>query len=133
MKISSSSKILRACAAFALVFGLLTIVSGAKGLFGGPQQQAALGAYVSFVLWFNFLAGFAYVVAAIGLWRGDFWSATLSLVIAATTALVFIAFGIHIATGGAYELRTVAAMTLRLLVWMTIAWLARPERPADFV
>lgn len=130
MKISSPSKILRACAAFALVFGLLTIVSGTKGLFGGPQQQAALGAYVNFVLWFNFLAGFAYVVAAIGLWRGDSWSAPLSLTIAATTGLVFIAFGIHVATGGAYELRTVAAMTLRLFVWMCLAWLARSERSA---
>jgi hypothetical protein len=34
-------------------------------------------------------------------------------VIVATTALVFTALGIHIATGGAFEVRTVAAMTLR--------------------
>jgi hypothetical protein len=57
---ASRLKILRLCATFALVFGLLTIVSGSQGLFGGHQQKAALGNYVGFVLWFNFLAGFAF-------------------------------------------------------------------------
>lgn len=125
---ASRLKILRLCAAFALVFGLLTIVSGAQGIFGGHQQKAALGNYVGFVLWFNFLAGFAYVVAAIGLWRGTLWAGRFSLGIAAATALVFMAFGIHVTFGGAYELRTVAAMTLRLFVWLGIGWLARPQR-----
>ncbi len=115
---------LRACAAFALVFGAMTIVSGAQGLFGSQAQRAALGAYVGFVLWFNFLAGFAYVVAASGLWRDTAWAARLSVGIAAVTTLVFMAFGLHVALGGAYEIRTVAAMTLRVLVWVGIAWLA---------
>lgn len=134
MSPSSPSRSLRGCAAVALVFGLLTIVSGARGLFGEPEQQAALGAYVSFVLWFNFLAGFAYVVAAAGLWRGDAWAARLSVSIAAATALVFAAFGVHALLGGAYELRTVAAMSLRLVVWLGVAWWAhsatRGARPA---
>ncbi len=40
-------------AIIAITFGLLTIVSGARALFGG----ADMGAVVPFVLWFNFLAG----------------------------------------------------------------------------
>ncbi len=52
----------------AVAFGLLTIKEGGTILFGGEAARAAAGNYVPFVLWFNFLAGFAYVVAGIGLW-----------------------------------------------------------------
>lgn len=41
--------------------------------------------------------------------------------VAAVTALAFAALGIHIATGGAYEVRTLAAMTLRTLLWARVA------------
>ena len=51
----------------ALVFGALTVTSGGKVLFGSEATRAAAGAYVPFVLWFNFLAGFAYVAAGVGL------------------------------------------------------------------
>ena len=44
--------------------------------------------------------------------------------IAAATALTFAALGVHIAQGGAFELRTVAAMALRTTVWAVLAWLA---------
>ena len=77
-----------------------------------------------FVVWFNFLAGFTYVTAGVGLWLGRRWSAWLAIVIAATTALVFTALGIHIATGGAFEVRTVAAMTLRTVLWAAVAMFA---------
>jgi hypothetical protein len=76
---------------------------------------------VPFVLWFNFLAGFAYVGAAVGLARGRRWAALLSLAIAAATALAFLALGAHVLGGGAFEQRTVAAMTLRTGVWAAIA------------
>jgi hypothetical protein len=33
---------------------------------------------------------------------------------------VFAAFGIHILLGGAFEVRTAAAMTLRTIVWVVI-------------
>ena len=37
------------------------------------------------------------------------------------TVLVFAAFGVHVWSGGAYELRTVGAMSLRSIVWISIA------------
>ena len=52
----------------AVGFGLLTIKEGGTILFGGDAARASAGNYVPFVLWFNFLAGFAYVVAGAGLW-----------------------------------------------------------------
>lgn len=124
MSTAPPDRILRAAAIVAALFGLATIASGGNALFGGAAARAAAGAYVPFVLWFNFLAGFAYVAAAAGLWPGRRWAALLALAIAGATLLVFAAFGVHVLNGGAYEVRTVGAMTLRTVLWMTIGWLA---------
>jgi hypothetical protein len=124
MKPSKPDLLLRAMAVLAIAFGVLTIFSGGRTLFGPEAVRQSAGAYVPFVLWFNFAAGFAYVVAGAGLWLQRLWAARLAAAIAAATLLVFAAFGVHVLTGGAYEMRTVAAMTLRSLVWLGIAWLA---------
>jgi len=108
----------------AIGFGLLTIKEGGTILFGDEAARIAAGNYVPFVLWFNFLAGFAYVIAGTGLWLQQRWAVWLAIAIATATALTFAAFGIHVAFGGAYELRTVIAMSLRTLVWVTIAAVA---------
>lgn len=111
-------------AMIAIVFGLLTVVSGGRALFGGAEAQAAVGNAVPFVLWFNFLAGFAYVIAGVGLYLWQRWAAVLSVVIALSTIAIFALFGWHVMSGGAYEMRTVAAMSLRTIVWVTIATVA---------
>jgi hypothetical protein len=108
---------LTVAAIVAVVFGLLTIVSGGRALFGG----ADMGAVVPFVLWFNFLAGFAYVLAGLGLWYRTNWATGLSLVIALATAAVFAGFLWQVWTGTAYEARTMGAMGLRLAVWTMIS------------
>lgn len=113
---------LRLAAIVAVLFGLATIVSGGNVLFGNGAEAA--GHYVPFVVWFNFLAGFAYVAAGVGLWRRRRWGVALALALAVVTALVFAAFGSYVARGGAYEMRTVGAMTLRTTLWATIALLA---------
>jgi len=59
--------------AFVMVFGILTILSGGRALFGGVAARAAVGDAVSFVLWFNFLAGFAYVAVGAGLIGNGAW------------------------------------------------------------
>lgn len=122
---AARSPALRTLAVLAVVFGALTVFSGGRALFGGAQAQAAVGAAVGFVLWFNFCAGFAYVLAGVGLWRPQRWAAVLALLIAGGTALVALAFGVHVARGGAYETRTVGALALRLGFWALAAALAR--------
>ena len=102
-------------------FGLLTIKEGGAVLFGNEAARAAAGNYVPFVLWFNFVSGFAYVAAGVGLWMQQRWAVWLAIAIAAAIALVFAALGVHIQSGGAYEQRTVIAMTMRTLVWVVIA------------
>ena len=114
-------RLLRITGGVAIAFGLLTVVSGGTTLLGALE----MGAVVLFVLWFNTLAGLAYVVAGLGLWQGRPWAYPLSLAIFAATLLVFAAFGLHVAQGGAFEMRTVFAMALRGTVWGGIALVAR--------
>ena len=105
----------------ALIFGLLTIKSGGMVLFTQGEAHQAAGDYVPFVLWFNFMAGFAYLAAGIGLWLQRSWAALSAMLIAVFTVLVFIALGVHIYAGGAYEMRTIGAMSMRSIIWMGIA------------
>lgn len=104
----------------AVLFGIMTIKSGGQVLFGNEFYRVASGNYVPFVLWFNFLAGFAYLVAGLGVALHKSWATWLSLLIAGSTLLIFTAFSLHIFIGGAYEARTVAAMTLRSTIWVAI-------------
>lgn len=108
----------------AIGFGLLTIKEGGTILFGGEAARAAAGNYVPFVLWFNFAAGFAYVVAGIGLWIQQRWAMWLAVAIAVATACTFAVFGVHVYSGGAFEQRTVIAMSLRTLVWVVVSVVA---------
>lgn len=130
--------ILAAIAVVALLFGVRTIMSGWLVLFGGEEGRQLGGNYVSFVVWFNFLAGFAYVVAAVGLAFSRPWAARLALAIAGATALVFLAFGLQALGGTLVEQRTIGAMTLRTGLWAAIglfSWRflirakALPQRP----
>lgn len=113
---------LRAAALFAALFGALTIASGASVLSGGEIARTA-GDYVPFVVWFNFLAGFAYVAAGAGLWFGRRWAVWLALALAVATLAAFAAFGIRAAGGAPFEPRTVWAMILRSATWVAIALL----------
>lgn len=121
--------VLRTAAVAAGAFGLLTLRSGGAVLFGPPEAAQAAGRVVPFVLWFNFLAGFAYLAAAAGLWLAARWGAWTAAAIAAATALAFALLGLAVASGAAYEMRTVWAMALRTGFWAAVAALAWALRP----
>lgn len=121
----NTSRRLRILAVMAVVFGALTLFSGGRALFGGVQAQAAVGNAVGFVLWFNFLAGFAYVLTGAGLWQGRRWAVSAAGFLALATGLVALAFGLHVMTGGVYEMRTVGALTVRLAFWILVFAMAR--------
>lgn len=118
---SKTNLVPRIAGGFAIIFGVLTVFSGGRTLLG----SADMGAVVPFVLWFNTVAGVVYVVAGLGLWRSRRWAFPLSLAIFAATLLVFAGFGLHVAQDGAFEMRTVFAMSLRSAVWAAIALVAR--------
>ena len=72
-----------------IVFGLATIKEGGLALF---TQEGRIGAgnYVPFVLWFNFIAGFFYILAGIAIFKLKSCSKRLSLIIAISTTFIFI-------------------------------------------
>ena len=113
-----------ALALIAIVFGLLGLKEGGSVLFIDGTSRTQAGNYVPYVVWFNFLAGFAYIVAGVGLWLRRRWAVGLSIAIAVATLAASAALGLHIAVGGAFEPRTVVAMILRSVVWAVIAGLA---------
>jgi hypothetical protein len=101
---------------------VLTILAGGRALTAPPAGM------VPFVVWFNTLAGLAYVAAGVGLWRSATWAAWLAAGIALATAAVLLAFLWHVVRGGAWMGRTPAAMGLRIVVWSAIAVLAFRRR-----
>ena len=58
----------------AVLFKSLTIHSGGRALFGGKAARLAVGDALPFVLWFNFGAGFAYIIAGAGLLMQVRWA-----------------------------------------------------------
>ena len=104
----------------AIAFGLLTLISGGSALFG----LVDMGAVVPFVLWFNFLAGFAYVIGGLLLMTGHRLALPVALTILIATATVFAVFGWRVFAGDAFEMRTVGAMKLRTLFWAAMVWVA---------
>ena len=119
----------RIVAGLAVAFGLLTVVSGGTALFGGEAAQAAVGNAVPFVLWFNFLSGFVYVLTGLAIAAAKPWSGALAATLALAIVVVFALLGWHVLRGGGYEMRTIGAMALRAAVWIGIAaYLRRPGR-----
>lgn len=116
----------------ALLFGVATVVEGGHVLFGGPEALAEAGNIVPFVLYFNFVAGFLYVVTGGLTLAGLPLALRLARALAAATLGVFVAFGAHVLMGGAFETRTLVAMILRSGFWLAQAlYLARMLRPTD--
>lgn len=121
---SNKQVVIRVLSIVAIAFGLLTLKSGGEVLFVDGAGREAAGNFVGYVLWFNFVMGFFYIIAGIGLWLPRRWAAWLSIIVTIATLAVFAVFGMHIVQGGLYEQRTVAAMVLRSLLWLVISIVA---------
>ncbi len=107
-------------ALIALIFGGMTLFSGGSVLFADGQARADAGNYVPFILWFNFIAGFFYIAASVGIFTWQKWGLTLSRLIFIATVIASIGLAGYITTGGRFEMRTVMAMALRSVVWLAI-------------
>lgn len=117
----NTHRVMQWLAISAIAFGALTLFSGGQALFGSLQARAAAGNAVPFVLWFNFFAGFVYILAGVGLLRRRPWAVYASIFLALSTALIAAAFGVYVLSGGEFETRTIGAMAIRLLFWIVFA------------
>ncbi len=117
----SSPPWVRPVAIAAALFGLLTIFSGGTALFGGAAARPAVGDAVPFVLWFNFLAGFVYLLGAFALYKSTIWAQRIAWLLGLSTLLVFAVLILVALCGTPFEWRTIGAMTIRTGFWPTIA------------
>ncbi len=108
----------------AFIFGGLSIKSGGLVLFTTGEFHQQQGNFVPFVVWANFLGGFVYIIAAIGLFRLKRWAGYLAYLITIMTIVVYVLFAGHVIGGGLYEMQTVVAMAIRTTLWVAISLLA---------
>lgn len=119
---------LKTMASAALIFGIMTLFSAGSVLFGPERARDLAGDIVPFVVWFNFAAGFFYIIAAIGMWLTLDWAPRLSLIIALATGFAALAFVLYINSGKAFEMRTVGALILRTGFWAGIFFALRRRK-----
>lgn len=125
-----TSRIQKTWGLVAIGFGALTLLSGGTVMFGGEEAAARAGNVVGAVLWFNTLSGVVYIIAGLCMFQGARHARTLATLLALAIGVAFAAFGLHVMGGGAFEHRTVGAMTLRFFFWAAAAlYLYRTATP----
>ncbi len=113
---------LRIIAILAVVFGIMTLVSGGNVIFGPEIAREQAGDYVPIIVTLIFASGFLYIVAGAGIWMGRDWAYKASLLITLATVFIALIFVGHIISGGDFEMRTVGALTLRTAIWLGISF-----------
>lgn len=103
-----------ALAAILIAFGALTLFLSSAVILDLFGMRAKEGNYVNFVVWANFIASLAYLLAALGLLRRK----TIGpgrLLLFATVMLIVTAVGLafHISGGGIHEQHTIGALVFR--------------------
>ncbi|MDA5093276.1 hypothetical protein O2N63_04170 [Aliiroseovarius sp. KMU-50] len=125
MSPNSHANSLKLAGFVAILFGVMTVFAGGVALFGGKGVEQAVGDAVPFVLWFNFLVGFFYILAGVGLVLRRKWAMLLSGAILSASLVVLALLFMHVMRGGLYETRTLGAMVFRCVVWLAIFGVAK--------
>lgn len=103
-----------ALAAILLAFGGLTLFLSSAVILDLFGMRAKEGNYVNFVVWANFIASCAYLLAAIGLLRKKPVGPGRLLLFATVVLLAAgIGFAFHVSGGGIHEQHTIGALVFR--------------------
>jgi hypothetical protein len=118
----------RLLAGIAIVFGIATLVAGARVLAGGDPGYVV---YRPLVI-FNTLMGVAYLAAAALMWRGTVSGRNAAAVIFALNLAMLGVVVYLFRSGAAIAVESVRAMVFRSGVWLALflalAWLSRDRR-----
>lgn len=105
-------------------FGGLTIFMAGSVIFDLFGIRAKEGNFVPFIVWTNFIAGWAYLAAAYGFVKEKKWTFGLLISFLVVLIAAFVGLKMHIEAGGIYEERTVKAMMFRMGVTTVMAIIA---------
>lgn len=121
----------RVLALAAALFGLVTIIAGARVLAGFDPG------YIVFrpLLIYNTAMGIAYVVAGIIAWRSHDQGKYAAATIFVLNFLVLAAIGFLYTAGSAVAIDSLRAMTFRTVVWLVLflglAWMSHRNHRSD--
>lgn len=113
---------LRAAAGLGGLFSALAVFAGSRVLLGLDVPDYVV---LPWLVWYNVGAGLFGVGVAVGLWRGGAWAITTAGALAAAHGAILTVLIVMRLGGGAVANDSLAAMTLRTLVWSAIALVAR--------
>ena len=105
-------------------FGALTVFMSGSVIFDLFGIRAKEGNFVSFIVWTNHFAGWAYLAAAYGFVTQKKWTFKLLFIFLAVLLVAFVSLKMYIGAGGIYEERTVKAMMFRMTVTAVMAAIA---------
>lgn len=117
-----------AVAVAAVLFGIVTVLAGARALFGpGPGYTVYLP-----LLWFNTVMGIAYVAVGILAWRHLKLAVYGAAAICVLNLFALGAINFLYTPNGAIARESLQAMTFRTVVWLVLflvlAWASRGRR-----
>ena len=112
----SSNKIIKLMSYFAMFFGIVTIFSGWQNLFNEDVIKHQ-GKIIPLVLWYNFIAGIFYIIAAFGVIKQKRMALRLTSFISSLNLVVFLYLIVHISNNGSFETKTLVAMSFRTTFW----------------
>lgn len=107
------------------LFGLITLAASSSLLFNLGGAQEAAGHTVPVVLWMNLSVAFLYLIAAYGLISRKGWTPAVLAIAVVLMLVAAIGFYFHVSGGGAYEQRTIGALSFRIFVTVLLYAAAR--------
>jgi hypothetical protein len=111
-------------AIFLTAFALITFYLSSSIIFDLFGVRAKQGNYVLFVVWANLISSLLYLISAYGFVMIKKWTASVLATSAVILLITFIAFNIHINSGGLHEAKTFGAIIFRFLVTIIFTMLA---------
>ena len=113
--------LLKIIGGFLAIFGLIMIAMTTSVIFDLFGIRELEGNYVMSVVIANWFAGFLYLVAAYGIFKNQKWSYIPLLISAITLIISFIFLQVHIQDGGAFEAKTIKALSIRIVLSLIFA------------
>ena len=112
----SKSRVNRIVALVAALFGVLTVVSGARVLLGADPGYTVFAP----LLWFNTTMGVVYMAVGWLAWRGHRAAMIGAGAVTGLNVFALVVIAAVASTGGALAQTSLAAMAFRVVVWLLL-------------
>ena len=113
--------LLKIIGGFLAIFGLIMVAMTTSVMFDLFGVRELEGNFVMSVVIANWFAGVLYLIAAYGIFKNQKWTYIPLLISAITLIISFIFLQVHIQDGGAFEEKTIKALSIRIVLSLIFA------------